>query len=105
MQLFFINCVYRSKSGRLAEMERQVRKMGALDKMSDFETRERVTRVILDFLAQLPELQRKMFICSHYQGLEVARIAENMHCSNSDVEGVLRQVSEALAFQTEHMRT
>ncbi len=97
-----MDCVYRGKSGRLAEIERQVRKMGSVDKMCDFEMRERVTRGILDFLAQLPEQQRKMFIWSHYQGLEIARIAENMHCSNSDVEGVLRQVAEALACQTEH---
>jgi DNA-directed RNA polymerase specialized sigma24 family protein len=76
--------------------------MGTLDKLSDFGTRERVTRIILDFLEQLPEPQRRMFIWSHYQGLGVSRIAENMHCSNSEVEGVLRRVADALASQAEH---
>ncbi len=79
-----------------------MRKMAALDKMADFETRERVTRVILDYLARLPEPQRQMFVWRHYHGLEIGRIAENMHCSNSDVEVTLREISEALAFQAEH---
>jgi DNA-directed RNA polymerase specialized sigma24 family protein len=79
--------------------------MGASEKMSNLEAREKVTRVILDFLEQLPEQQRKMFVWRHYQGIEVGRIAENMHCSDSDVEGVLRQVAAALAFQTGQLMT
>lgn len=73
--------------------------MGAVDKISILDFREKMTRVILETLSQLPETHKQMFVWRHYQGLDVVKIASNLHCSQSDVEGVLHQIDLALTRQ------
>jgi DNA-directed RNA polymerase specialized sigma24 family protein len=77
--------------------------MGRQDKLLELDKREKVTHIILDVLDHLPESQRKMFVWKHYQGLEIGRIAENLHCSYSDVEQILKQVGSVLACRTAQM--
>ncbi len=104
MQLFTLDFVY-SNNSRVGNDERQVRKMGRREKFKEVETREKLTRVILEVLDHLPEAQRKVFVWRHYQGLEIDRIAENLHCSYNDVEKILQQIGATLACRTAQMLT
>ena len=60
------------------------------------EFRERVTRVILEILADLPETQRNIFIWNHYRGYQPEQIAEILGCRPSEIETALDTINSIL---------
>jgi DNA-directed RNA polymerase specialized sigma24 family protein len=60
------------------------------------ELREKVTSVILDILAHLPEVQKKIFVWKHYCGWRVEDIADRLQCSKAEVENTLGHIHSAL---------
>jgi DNA-directed RNA polymerase specialized sigma24 family protein len=104
MQLFSKFFVYIGKflkSGSdgndLAQVED---KMIGIKKLAQPELREQVTSSILEMLAHLPEAHKKMFIWKHYHGWPVDKIAEDLKCNKTDVEGILRQINSSLFQKT-----
>jgi hypothetical protein len=57
------------------------------------EYRERVVDAILEMLADLPEMQRDLFISSHYKGHDIGKIAEILGWENREVETALDTVN------------
>ncbi|PYV39364.1 MAG: hypothetical protein DMG06_23340 [Acidobacteria bacterium] len=74
--------------------------MTATKKLAQPELREQVTSSILEMLALLPEAHKKMFICKHYHGWPLDKIAEDLKCNRADVEAILRQINSSLFQKT-----
>jgi len=61
-----------------------------------FEFREGIIDAILGMLAHLPEIQRNIFIWSHYRGYQPGQIAEILGWSASSVEATLGRINSNL---------
>jgi hypothetical protein len=64
------------------------------------EFRQKVTEVILEVLAQLPEDPRNIFIWNHYCGYQPPQIAKILRCSPLEVETTLTMINSILYERT-----
>jgi hypothetical protein len=64
------------------------------------EFRERLTQVILEMLAQLPETHRNIFVWNHYRGYHPEHIAQMVGWSSAEVEGTLGEINLMLCRTT-----
>ena len=64
--------------------------------MKNPETRKRLVWLIEDFLTDLTQEQKKVFVGKHYCGWQKPKIAGNLRCSQADVERMLRDADVAL---------
>jgi RNA polymerase sigma-70 factor (ECF subfamily) len=46
---------------------------------------------LAEALAQLPEAQRDAVVLRHFEGLPLAQIAEQLHCTTAAVTGLLHR--------------
>jgi Sigma-70, region 4 len=74
--------------------------MIAIHNFRQAEFRERVTRAILEMLADLPEAQRITFLWNHYRGYQPKQIADILGCRPSEIEATLDAINSIL-----HQRT
>jgi hypothetical protein len=62
--------------------------------------REKVTEVILETLAHLPETHRNIFVWNHYRGCSVKQIAEILDWKSPEIEAALDAISSTLYQRT-----
>jgi len=74
--------------------------MNLVRKFRHVEFRETVMEAILEILACLPEIQRNIFIWSHYRGYQPGEIAEILGWSASSVEATLGSINSVLYQKT-----
>jgi len=70
--------------------------MMAVHNIHHDEFRESMAVAILEVLAHLAEVQRNIFIWSHYCGYRSRQIAESLGCSLSEVEATLDMINSIL---------
>ena len=68
--------------------------MTSVQQLRDPEFRERVIDAVLEVLAHLPQMQRNIFIWSHYKGYEAGKIAEILSCNQDHSEFVSAWLSD-----------
>ena len=70
--------------------------MIAAQSFRQFEFRKKVTEAILETLAELPEIQRNIFIWNHYCGYKTKQIAEILSTNLSEIEATLYAINSFL---------
>ena len=74
--------------------------MIAIQTFRDPEFRERLTEVILEVLAQLPETHRNIFVWNRYRGYQPGHLAEMLGWSSAEVEATLGEIQLILCRRT-----
>jgi DNA-directed RNA polymerase specialized sigma24 family protein len=74
--------------------------MIAVRHLTQSEFRERATAAILRMLADLPDIQRNIFVWNHYCGYQPKQIAEILKCSPQEVEATLNLINSTLYQRT-----
>jgi hypothetical protein len=74
--------------------------MIAFHNFKSAEFREKVTEVILETLAHLPETHRNIFVWNHYRGRSVNQIAEMVDWGSPEIEAALDAISSTLCQRT-----
>jgi Sigma-70, region 4 len=74
--------------------------MIAVHNFRQSEFRERVTEIILEMLADLPETQRSIFVWNHYRGCQPKQIADILRCGPAEIEATLDAINSILCRRT-----
>jgi RNA polymerase sigma-70 factor, ECF subfamily len=83
----------RSLQAAMDDSASQLEGWLAAEQSSPSQRLERHERALqlAEALAQLPEAQRDAVVLRHFQGLPLARIAEQLHCTPAAVTGLLQR--------------